>query len=168
VDARINATSRAAMTAPVANRTWEALTVLLAASAESDPITVSFPKPARVLAIYPSIAMASLVQGRVNPVLDDLLVELSLNEETRLTNRFDVVTQPSGTARTMVTMGAFLDTVGGARMLDIDLSGATNEVVIRYRWKVPVLAAASYNDVVLGMAFHAIFAEDSQIRGYEK
>jgi hypothetical protein len=163
VDAKINATQRAALTAPAANRTWEALTTLLAASAESDPITVSFPKPCRVIAVYPSVAMATLTGGKTNPVLNDLLVELSVNEETRLTNRFDVVTQPSGTARVMVSMGAFLDTTGGARMLDLDLPGATNELVIRYRWKVPALAAASFNDVVAGMAFHAIFADEYQI-----
>jgi hypothetical protein len=107
--------------------------------------------------------MATLTGGKTNPTLNDVLVELSLNEETRLTNRFDVVTQPSGTARVMVTMGAFLDTIGGARILDIDLPGATNEIVIRYRWKVPALATASFNDAVLGMAFHAIFNDDVRI-----
>lgn len=165
MDSKINSAQRTAITAPAANRTWEALTTLLAANAESDPITVSFPKPARVIAVYPSVAMASLRAGATNPTLNDLLVELSVNEETRLTNRFDVVTQPSGTARVMVTMGAFLDTVGGARMLDIDLPAATNELVIRYRWKVPALALASFNDVVCGMAFHALFADEYRIGG---
>lgn len=163
MDSPFNEQKRAAFTAPVANRTWEALTILQAVNAESDPITVSFPKPARVLGIYPSVAMATLTGGKTNPTLNDVLVELSLNEETRLTNRFDVVTQPSGTARVMVTMGAFLDTIGGARILDVDLPGATNEIVIRYRWKVPALALASFNDAALGVAFHAVFADDYRI-----
>lgn len=163
MESKINATMRAAMTAPAANRTWEALTTLTAANAESDTVVVSFPKPARVVGIYPSVAMATLTQGKVNPTLDDILVELSVNEETRLTNRFDVVSQPSGTARVMVTMGAFRDTVGGARILDLDLPDATTELVVRYRWKVPLLAAASFNDVALGMAFHAVFADESKL-----
>jgi hypothetical protein len=111
------------------------------------------------VAVYPSISPVLLVAGKALPTLDDILVELSLNEETRLTNRFDVVTQPSGTARVMVTMGAFRDTTGGARILDVSLPDKTNELVIRWRWKSLQPAVSQYVDVVLGMAFHAVFTD---------
>jgi hypothetical protein len=153
----------AALVAPACNRTWEALTRLNATDDETDTVVVSFPRPARIVAVYPSISPVALTAGLQTPTLDDILVEISINEETRLTNRFDVVSQPSGTARVMVTMGSFRDTTGGARVLDINLPDKTNELVIRFRWKsqqpVPP-AAAQYRDVVLGMAFHAVFDDE--------
>jgi hypothetical protein len=153
-------TFRAAMVAPAASRTWEALTLLRASDVETDNIVVSFPRPALVVAVYPSVSPVLLNQGLATPTLDDLLVELSVNEETRLTNRFDVVTSPSGAARVSVTMGAFRDTTGGARLLNLLLTDKTSELVIRYRWKSNQPAQAQYNDVVLGMAFHAFFTDE--------
>lgn len=152
--------AHAAIVAPAANRTWEALTRLNANVAETDTVVVSFPRPARIVAVYPSLSPVALTPGLAMPTLDDILVELSLNEETRLTNRFDVVTQPSGTARVMVTLGAFRDTTGGARVLDINLPDKTNELVVRYRWKSTQPQAAQYYDVVCGMAFHALFTDE--------
>ncbi len=148
-----------ALVAPACNRTWEALTRLNATQEETDTVVVSFPRPARIVAVYPSISPVLLQQGLAMPTLDDILVELSLNEETRLTNRFDVVTQPSGTARVMVTMASFRDTTGGARILDISLPEKTNELAIRYRWKSTQPAQPQFLDVVLGMAFHAVFTD---------
>lgn len=150
-----------AIVAPAANRTWEALTVLHAADAETDTVVVSFPRPSRIVAVYPSISpVLEPTGGLVKPTLDDILVELSMNEETRLTNRFDVVTQPSGTARVMVTLGAFRDTTGGARVLDINLPDKTNELVVRFRWKSTQPAVPQYCDIVVGMAFHALFTDE--------
>jgi hypothetical protein len=137
---------------------------LRASQEETDTVVVSFPRPARIVAVYPSLSPVILTAGIVTPTLDDILVELSLNEETRLTNRFDVVTQPSGTARVMVTMGSFKDTTGGARILDINLPDKTNELVIRYRWKSLQPLAPQYRDVVCGMAFHAVFTDGESLR----
>jgi hypothetical protein len=151
---------RAALMAPAASRTWEALTELHAADAETDTVVVSFPRPSCIVAVYPSVSLIVLNQGLATPTLDDLLVELSVNEETRLTNRFDVVTQPSGAARTSVTLGAFRDTTGGARLLNLILNDKTNELVIRFRWKSTQPAQPQYNDIVVGMAFHAFFTDE--------
>lgn len=152
---------RAALVAPAANRTWEALTILRSAQEVTDQVTVSFPRPARIVAVYPSVSPVALGAGLFTPTLDDILAEISLNEETRLTNRFDVVTQPSGVARTMVTLGSFRDTTGGARILDLLLPGKTGELVVRFRWKTsPQPAPAQYNDVVCGLAFHAMFTDE--------
>jgi hypothetical protein len=151
---------RAAMMAPAASRTWEALTVLHANDVETNTITVSFPRPCQIVAVFPSISPVTLNQGLATPTLDDLLVELSINEETRLTNRFDVTGQPSGAARVAVTLGAFRDTTGGARMLNLKLKDPTNEVVVRFRWKSQQPAQAQYNDIVVGLAFHAFFTDE--------
>jgi hypothetical protein len=149
------------MVAPAANRTWEALTTLLSASVETDQIVLSFPRPSRIVAAYPSISPVALSAGLETPTLDDILVELSINEETRLTNRFDVVASGSGVARTMVTLGAFRDTTGGARILDLMMPDKTNELVVRFRWKTaPQPAPAQYRDVVCGLAFHAMFTDE--------
>lgn len=151
---------RAAMMMPAASRTWEALTDLHSADVETDTVVVSFPRPTQIVAVYPSISPILLTQGLATPTLDDILVELSINEETRLTNRFDVVTAPSGVNRTSVTMGAFLDTTGGARILNLQLPEKTNELVLRWRWKTVQPAQAQYNDIVVGMAFHAFFTDE--------
>lgn len=151
---------RAAMMAPAASRTWEAMTVLHSADTETNTITVSFPRPCQIVAVYPSISPVSLNQGLATPTLDDILVELSVNEETRLTNQFDTVGQPTGAARVSVTLGAFRDTTGGARMFNLKLNDKINEVVVRFRWKSQQPTPAQYNDVVLGLAFHAFFNDE--------
>jgi hypothetical protein len=162
MDSRDYQGSHVAITAPAANRTWEALTVLDHGDDETDPIVITFPRPAHIVAVYPSVSRATVTAAPGSllvPSLDDILVEFSVNEETRLTNRFDTTSSPSGVAKTMVTLGAFKDSTGGARLLDYDLPGATNEIVVKFRWKTPAIKAA-FESVVLGMAFHAMFKGD--------
>jgi hypothetical protein len=148
---------RVALVAARTERTWEALTVLQAASVNGEPVRVQFPFACEILGIYPSVSQASNNgAGRTMPTLDDLIVSIAMNQDVRFTSRFSELN--ASTQSQEVTLGAFRDTMGGARTTLIDVSRDStgvdqNDLVCTFKWKAQPIAAVLYEDVTVGMAF---------------
>jgi len=145
-----------AVVAARTERIWEALTVLPASSLDGVSVRVEFPFGCEILGVYPSVSKAANT-GKALPALDDLLVDLQLNQDTHFTSRF--ATQDSASQKTQCTLGAWRDTLLGARttsiVIDTKTTGiATNSIVVTFSWKSPTVAAALFEDTTVGLAFN--------------
>jgi hypothetical protein len=79
-----------------------------------------------------------------------------MNTDTNYTSRFSEQNAQSQSQE--VTLGSFKDSTGGARSMSI-LAGKSgtgvvqNEVVATFKWKVPAIATALFEDVAVGACF---------------
>lgn len=141
---------------------WEASTNLLATVQDTAPITIPFPRPVRIVSIYPSVSPVGGSDALPVPTLDDLLVRIDqeLGGERRLTTRFDT-TQTNGIGSLPnVTLGSYRDTTGGARVLDMQLGepgGSRPELQIIFSWKRPIAGGPYFQDINCGLVFHCSF-----------
>lgn len=140
---------------------WEAMTVLMGAVQESDPVTVDFPRKVRILSAYPSIGYHSGGFVLPAPTLDDLLVriEVDVGQERRLTTRFDAVLSNGRGSYPEVTLGSYRDTTGGARIMDLLLGseGDRPQLQFTFSWKHSVAGGPYYRNVCVGMVLHCNF-----------
>jgi|GEM_PF-4410284 hypothetical protein len=137
---------------------WEALTSLNGADQETPPIEIQFPRPVTILSAYPSIAVNGGDDSLPVPTLDDLLVKIEVDrgQESRLTSRFDS-TQANGVGTLPnVTLGSYRDTVGGARVMELELGQNDSRPVltVTFSWKRVVSGGPYFQDVLVGLCFH--------------
>jgi hypothetical protein len=135
--------------------TFEAQTGLLATVQTVGPIPVNFNRPVHIVSLYPSIA-ANGNAVLALPSLDDLLVAIRVNndDDPRMTSRFAVV-QPNGLGtQPDVTLGAYRDMNGGARIMDLKLTGNPPQLDVTLSWKRAIAGGPYFQDVIVGLAFN--------------
>jgi hypothetical protein len=148
--------SMVAVVAPKTERVWEALTVLENDDTDGVAVRVKFPFDCEILGVYPSVAKNTNT-GKALPSLDDLLVDIQLNQDQHFTSRF--AEQDSNSQKTECTLGAWRDSLTGARTTSILMTqratGTTqNDLVVTFKWKNNTIAAALFEDVQVGLAFN--------------
>ena len=149
-----------ALVVPAAARTWEALTTLLGTQQQTGRVPVSFTRPVRVIAAYPSICVISATNGLIVPSLDDLALYIDISSNERLTARFDRSQVQNTEAGQFVTLGSFRDTTGGARLLDLDLKEPSPVLGLNFMWKRDITGGPFYPDILVGLALHCEWAEN--------
>lgn len=147
-----------AMVTRAASYSWEAMTQLIATEQDSSPVKVTFPRPVLVVSAYPSIAVHSGNDALPIPEIDDLLVKIDVDTgiEKRLTSRFDSTLQNGIGALPNVTLGSFRDTMGGARVMNMQLGadGSRPELQIVFSWKRSVVGGPYFQSVYAAICFH--------------
>ena len=137
---------------------WEAMTQLLANEQDSSPVKVTFPRPVLVVSAYPSISVLSGDDALPIPELDDILVKIDVDTgiERRLTSRFDATLQNGTGALPNVTLGSYRDTMGGARVMNLQLGsdGSRPELQIVFSWKRSVVGGPYYQSIYAAICFH--------------
>jgi hypothetical protein len=141
-----------AMVAPALPLTWEAIGTLRNTQQDTGRIPVNFGKAVFLGAVYPSVARAGA--GLAVPSLDDLLVFVDLNGSQRYTSRFDENTPAGSTGGNQVTLGSYRDTLGGARMLNLEIRENSPILNVTFAWKRPIAGGPYFCDVFVGVAFH--------------
>lgn len=158
---------RAAITAPAASRTWEAKTRLLGSQQETGRIELPFRGPVHLVAARPTIAQLTALAQIGAPSLfvaglDDVEVYIDVSERTRYTSRFDLDRTANSEAGQFVTLSNFIDTVGGARILDLTLTDPAPVVGINFRWARPIAGGPYFSDVLVGLALHCYYLSEKE------
>lgn len=143
-----------AMLVPAAARTWEALTSLRGTQQQTGRVPVPFTRRVKIIAAYPSISVDGPTNGLIVPSLDDIMVYMDISSNERLTARFDRTTVPNTEAGQFVTLGAYRDTTGGARLLDLELLEPSPVLGLNFAWKRDITGGPFYCDIQVGLALH--------------
>jgi hypothetical protein len=147
---------RYALVVAATQKSWEAQTELLATQQETRRIPITFNRRVIILAAYPSVVVSSNPAGLImlNPTLDDINVYLDISGNERFTSRFDDNSAPGLEAGTMVTLGGFRDSTGGARILNIEPTDAAPTIGVVFSWKAPITGPITRPNVIVGLQLH--------------
>jgi hypothetical protein len=139
-----------------AKYSWEALAILPATLQDALPVIMTFPRRCTVVSVYPSVAVQGGSPNLAFPTLDDILVRIDMNvgDERRLTSHFDQSTNAGGATLPNVSLGSFRDTVGGARVMNIEMPDGNPQWQIIFSWKRPIAGGPWFQDVFCGLTFH--------------
>lgn len=119
----------------IAPYTWEVGATLSRTSEETRRIPVRFPRPVRVVGMYPSVIAGSAVGGLVAPSCDAILAVVSSNQRDRFTNRLEDVSS-AGYGEAYVTLSALgTSQLQGNRLMNIELKEASPQLDLGFRWK---------------------------------
>ena len=146
-----------ALVAPATDRTWEASAVLRGNQQNTPRTPIPFTRPVLIVAVYPSIAVVNNPNSLPVPSLDDIRVYLDISGNERLTARFDPTSLPNTEAGQYVTLGAFRDTTGGARLFMRELRESSPVIGAGFEWKRDVTGGPYYADVEISLALHCIY-----------
>jgi len=154
--------------APATDRTWEGKTLLRANQQETGRVEIPFRGPVRIMAMRPSLCILTPLselpfatsQSLLQPTLDDLEVYVDISERTRLTSRFDLTRQANSEAGQFVTLSNFVDSIGGARVFDLELKDSSPVVGVNFKWVRDITGGPFYPDVIVGLAMHCFYLSD--------
>jgi len=123
-----------ALMSPMADRTWEAITVFPGASVESPLAPLTFPRPMEVLGFRMLVVPVSFVAAPplVIPTLDDLLVSVGYDQEHVITNQQDQTTVAGPVQFASATA---LDMMNANRLIGLKLRSPQPEMQFTWRWK---------------------------------
>jgi hypothetical protein len=147
---------------PATDRTWEGSAILRGNRQETGRIPIAFTRPVLVVAIYPSLSVVVQPNPALPiPTLDDLRVYLDISANERLTSRFDTTTTPNTEAGQFVTLGAFRDTTGGARLFMRMINEPSPVVGLNFQWKRDVTGGPYFADVEVSLALHCLYLDSN-------
>ena len=118
--------------------TWSAWTALSNAEDQSAPVRIDITRPVVLVGGLVTVATSSVASGARSPVLSDVIVQLTSNNDGQYTDqRGDEIANASG----------FVDAEAlntqNFRAFDIVFTDS-NELIFEARWKVPALASGIY------------------------
>lgn len=146
---------------PATDRTWEGAAILRGNRQETGRVPVAFTRPVLIVAAYPSIAVIANPNNLPIPTLDDLRIYIDISGNERLTSRFDTTTTPNTEAGQFVTLGAFRDTTGGARLFMRKLNEPSPVLGLNYQWKRDVTGGPYYPDIEVSLALHCLYIDSN-------
>lgn len=148
----------ATLAAPVASLTWEVTEDLPNNELETGRLPLSFRGPVEILGCYPSV-IAKTLSNPVKriPTPDDIVCQIDINQEERLTNRLE----QGGSA----TQGVAFVTLASLstqlpRLLRKILKDAKPEVGITFRWKIDPAAGVQYENARVSLALFVRYCDE--------
>jgi hypothetical protein len=150
--------SFAALHAPLAELTWEARTVLLGASDQTERVYVDFPGSfnTEIVGFYATLSpKPGAAAGLIVPKLDDIDVRLDINQQHHLTSTpKGLAFTPANTARDTTYVSLTSIHVNAPRLIGLQIEGANPQVGFAFRWKWPPTPGASafYTDTMISMS----------------
>ena len=150
----------AALTAPVAEDTWEAGTVFLGNTSVSERINVDIPYPVMVVGLFPTLSVFT-TGGATTPTLSDIDCAIDLNVQEYRTSMRGTNTVSTGAGVTPTRDGTFVTlaalstaATAGARMLAWRIPDRTSQIGVQFRWKqFTPPSTAVFKDTMVRLAF---------------
>jgi len=137
------------LSAPVAPEEREAFASLPGATAQTDRIPLTFPRPIEILGYYPSIVV---VGAGVVPTLDDLLVSIDFNLEEYQGASVGLTTSAAG--NTFTTLGSWK--ILTPRLICKTINVPKPDLGFTFRWK---RGPGFFADSLIGMAVFARYVD---------
>jgi hypothetical protein len=124
-----------ALSAPMANLTWESKVDLLKTDDESPNGLLSFTEPVTVLGFFPTVVpkILPVAGGSVAGTLDDLEVSVTVDKAERYTN--SQVPQTVNAQEEAFVTASSLSTLNALRLIGINVSSPTPKFQFVWRWK---------------------------------
>jgi hypothetical protein len=142
---------------------WEAQTTLLGTDVQTGTVKVTFPRAVRVVAMYPSVAVAGGLVNLDVPTLDDILVQIEIDTgaERRLTSRMDAVLPNGVGSLPNVTLGSYRDSNGGARTMNYEMGAPDSrpEMQFVFSWKRSPTGGPWFRDVFVAITLQCNFLD---------
>ncbi len=152
--------AQVAQQAPVAPDTWEARIALLATDALAGPIAIPFTRPVRIVGFLPTVVQTRAVAGsEIVPGLDDLLVQITANDERPLTQ--GIAQAQAGQASDFVTLRSM--SVAAPRYVQRILSSNAPQLNFSLRWRRPAVGVYVDCDVRIAVFAQYLSEREAQI-----
>lgn len=134
---------------PIADYTWEARATFAGDADESPALIIRYPWPVRIIGLIPTVrpAVLPIAGGGVAPLLEDVLVSMTVNNEDNYTSIGDPSNTTNAGEREFVTLSTLNVLLPRLTMITIETPTPVVEFVCR--WKQ---GANTFVDSIVGIA----------------